>query len=390
MKTKMKKIVLLFCICGFLISCQDDDWDIPRDENGKAVLTDVSSTSTTGISTLDDAFTVTALLPNAKAGDEMIVECLQLQYFPEGGNDQLLPLEGTQKKVNVGNDLKVTVSYSREEANLNEVGDYVTVTFAGKRDAAMQKIEMVPATRVSKPKVGNRDVDIMRTDETAYFHVTVEPKSEEYSGELIVKRKNGRGEEWIDVEGSPFSGEQPFLVPIKGTDFEADKDTMYYSFSASQNSYTDEIETSVIVRDPYFFLKKSNTLTLGSGINLLVNQKVAEDNENAMLVLSDDFMLEGGSSWLLKGNSIKFVSSTALMYSINNSNDAIAAFEEGTKTKTANPASGEGVYIFKAETGPNPEDIFYGMISITQVIPGSSVAFEYRIGNMFAHLEVIE
>lgn len=388
----MKKIVLLlFCICGFLISCQDDDWDIPRDENGNAVLTDVSSTSTTGISTLDNAFTVTAFLPNAKAGDEMIVECLQLQYFPEGGNNQLLPLEGTQKKVNVGSDLKVTVSYSREEANLNEVGDYVTVTFAGKTDAAVQRIDMVPATQVSKPKVGNRDVDIMRTDETAYFHVTVEPKSEEYSGELIAKRKNGWNEEWTNVNvQESLSGGQPFLVPIKGTDFEVGKDTMYYSFSASQNSYTDEIVTSVVVRDPYFFLKKSNTLTLGSGINLLVNQKVAEDDENAMLILSDDFMLKGGSDWLSAVNSIHFVSSTAQMYSINNSNDAIAAFEAGTPTETANPATGEGVYIFKAVTGPNPEDIFYGMISITQVIPGSSVAFEYRIGNMFAHLEVIE
>ena len=45
------------------------------------------------------------------------------------------------------------------------------------------------------------------------------------------------------------------------------------------------------------------------------------------------------------------------MYSINNSNDAIAAFEEGTKTKTANPASGEGVYISKRKQ-VQTEDIF--------------------------------
>jgi hypothetical protein len=390
MKKKMKKILLLFCISSFLISCQKDDLDIPRDEKGNAVLTDVSSATTTGISTLDNAFTVTTFLPNAKAGDQIKVECLQLQYFPEGGNDQLLPLNGTQKTVNVGNDFKATVSYSREEVNLNKAGDFVTVTFAGKTDAAIQRIEMVTATKVSKPKVGNRDVDIMRTDETAYFHVTVEPKSEEYSGELIAKRKNGRNEEWEDVEGSPFSGEQPFLVPIKGTDFEIGKDTMYYSFSASQNSYTDEIVTSVIVRDPYFFLKKSNTLTLGSGINLLVNEKVAKNDENAMLALSDDLMLKGGSTWLSKGNSIQFVPATALMYSINNSNDAIAAFEEGSPTETANPAAAEGVYIFKAVTGPNPEDIYYGMISITDVKPGSSVTFEYRIGNLYAQLTKIK
>ena len=131
----------------------------------------------------------------------------------------MLPLAGTQKKVTVDNALKVTVSYSREEANLNKAGDNVTVTFAGKADAAIQKIEMVTATRVSKPKVGAKEVDIMRTNETAYFHVTVEPKSEEYTGELIVKRKNGANEEWCDHPDSPFSGNQPFLVPVTGTDF---------------------------------------------------------------------------------------------------------------------------------------------------------------------------
>ena len=386
----MKKIIFLFCLATFIISCEDDKYDIPRDEKGNAVLTDVSSTTTKGISTLDNNFSVTAYLPNAKAGDEMIVECLQEQYFPEGGNDQLLPLAGTQKKVTVDNALKATVSYSREEANLNKAGDNVTVTFAGKADAAIQKIEMVTATRVSKPKVGAKEVDIMRTNETAYFHVTVEPKSEEYTGELIVKRKNGANEEWRDHPDSPFSGNQPFLVPVTGTDFAVDKDTMYYSFSASQNGYTDKIITSVIVRDPYFFVKKSNTLTIGSGLNLLVNEKVAESDEKAMLVLSNDMMLQGGSKWLEKGNTIKFVPSTDLMYSKNNSNDAIAAFNVGTPTDTANPATNEGVYIFEVKTGPEPEDIYYGMISIIEVKPGSSVTFEYRIGNLYAQLAKIQ
>jgi hypothetical protein len=67
----MKKLIFFLSALIFIVSCQDDDFDIPRDENGNAILTDVSSTTTTGISTLDDGFSVTAYLPNAKSGDEM-------------------------------------------------------------------------------------------------------------------------------------------------------------------------------------------------------------------------------------------------------------------------------------------------------------------------------
>ena len=58
-------------------------YDIPRDANGNIILTTVSSATTTGVSTLDDQFSVTATLPNAKSGDVMNVECLQLQ-IPTG------------------------------------------------------------------------------------------------------------------------------------------------------------------------------------------------------------------------------------------------------------------------------------------------------------------
>jgi hypothetical protein len=386
----MKKLIFFLSALIFIVSCQDDDFDIPRDENGNAILTDVSSTTTTGISTLDDGFSVTAYLPNAKSGDEMNVECLQLQYFELGGNEQLLPLDGTQKTVTVGSDLKATVSYTRNEANLINPGDYVTVSFAGKTDYALQRVELVPALKTTRPMVAGMEVNVARTDETAYFHVTVEPKSGDYTGTLIARRKNGINDSWVDVSSSPFSGEQPFMVPISGTDFVVGKDTMYYSFEATQSGYTDVIETSVIVREPYFFLKKSATLNLGAGINMLINAGVSEDDENAMLALSDELMLKGGSTWLSNGNTIEFVPSTAAMYSANNSNDAIAAFEAGTPTVTADPIEGEGVFIFKAVTGANPEDVYYGMINITNVVPNSSVTLEYRIGNMYAHLLVIK
>jgi hypothetical protein len=386
----MKKIIFFLSALIFIISCQEDELDIPRDENGNAVLTEVSSATTTGISTLDDEFSVTAHLPNAKSGDIMNVECLKLQYHEAGDNNQLLPLAGTQKTVTVGSDLKTTVTYSRNETNLNNPGDYVTVSMAGETDYALQRVNMVTASNTTRPMVENMEIDVARSDETAYFHVTVEPKSNDYTGTLVAQRKNGMNDDWEEVPGSPFSGEQPFMVPISGTDFATGKDTMYYSFVATQSGFTDEISTSVIVREPYFFLKKSATLSLGSGRNLLINAAVAEDNENSMLTLSDEFMLQGGTAWLTAGNTIEFVATNMEMYDLNNSNEAIAAFEAGTSTTTADPIAGEGIYIFKAVTGNNPEDVYYGMIDVSSLVPNSSVTFEYRIGNMYAHLAVIE
>lgn len=386
----MKKTIFFLSVLIALASCQEDDLGIPKDPSGNAIITGVSSATTTGISTLDDQFSVTAYLPNARAGDVMTVECLQLQYYEPGDNDQLLPLAGTQKTVTVGNDLKANVTYTRTEANLGAPGDYVTVSFAGPTDYALQRVNMVTASNTTSPMVGDNEINVMRNDETAYFNVTVEPKSGTYTGTLVAKRKNGVNEQWADVPGSPFSGEQPFLVPISGTDFILGQDTMYYSFVATQGTYTDEITTNVIVREPYFFLKKSATLDKTSGLNLLNNNKVDKDNENAMLALSDDLMLKGGAAWLTAGNTIEFVPTTADLYSKNNSNDAIAAFAAGTPTAMANPTQGEGYFIFKAVTGTNPEDVYYGMINIFNVVPNSSITFEYRIGNMYAHLSAIE
>lgn len=391
----MRKIIYFLCPLLLFYSCQEDEYSIPRDENGDVIFTDVSSTATTGISTLDASFTVTAVLPNAKAGDAMTVECLQLQIpSTTGGSEQLLPLDGTQKSVNVGSDLTASVTYTRDEANLKVVGDYVTVTFSGKTDYAIQKVEMVAATTTTKPQVSGIEVSVARNDEIAYFNVSVDPKSGAYAGTLIAKRKNGFHDDYVIVTGSPFSGNQPFLIPISGADFAAGKDTMYYSFIAQKDGYTDEIGTSVIVIEPYFFLKKSATLKLGSttqgGINLLVNAAVAETDSKAMITLSDALQLKGGSQWLALGNTIQFVPSTSEMYSSNNSNDAIAAFEAGVKTATVDPISGEGIFIFKTITGSEVEDVYYGMLKVTNVIPKISVTFEYRIGNMYAHLAVVE
>ncbi len=391
---KMKNIILFSCLLVLIISCEQDLYDFPRDANGNAILTTVSSTTTTGISTLDNQFSVTAYLPNAKSGDQMTVECLQLQ-IPQGATTtQLLPLSGTQKTVSVGSDLKATINYTGTAAKLNKAGDYVVVTFAGATESAKQRVDMVTATATTKPRVAGKDVDVARTDETAYFNVTVTPKSGTYTGTLIAKRKNGVKDAFIDVPGSPFPNASKFLVPISGTDFAAGKDTMYYSFISTSGSFKDTLNYTVIVRDPYFYLKKTGvTLTLGgssAGRNLLINKAVAENNADATIAVSaGSLILKGGSAWLAAGNTIKFVPSTVAMYSANNSTNAIAAFNAGTPTTTADPIVGEGVYIFQIVNGPNPENVIYGMIKVTSVTPGVSVTFEYRIGNMYAHLAVI-
>jgi hypothetical protein len=387
---KMKKIIFFSLILVLFISCEEDLFDIPRDANGDVILTTVSSSTTTGISTLDDQFSVTASLPNAKSGDVMNVECLQLQIPTGGVTTQLLPLAGTMKTVTVGADLKATISYTRAEAKLNKAGDYVTVTFAGATEYAKQRVDMTAATTTTKPKVSGKDIDVARTDETAFFNVRVSPKAGAYTGTLVAQRKNGKNDPLVNVTGSPFSGTQPFLVPISGADFAVGKDTMYYTFTATSGSYTDVINYTVIVRDPYFYLKKTGvTLTLGgssSGRNLLTNSGVAENNANATIAVPGSLTLQGGSVWLGAGNTIQFVPSTAAMYDQNNSTNAIAAFNAGTPTTTADPIAGQGVYIFKITMGTNE---FYGMLKVTSVIPGVSVTFEYRIGNRYAHLPLI-
>jgi hypothetical protein len=220
--------------------------------------------------------------------------------------------------------------------------------------------------------------------------VSVSPKVGTYAGTLDAKRKNGKNGTFVNVAGSPFSGTQPFLVPISGTDFAVGKDTMYYAFTATSGSYTDVIEYIVIVRDPYFYLKKTGViLTLGgssAGRNLLKNTAVAENNANAVVAVAGSLILKGGSAWLAAGNTIAFVPTTTAMYTANNTTNTIAAFNAGVPTPTADPIAGQGVYIFKIVMGTNT---FYGMLKVTSVVPGVSVTFEYRIGNMYAHLPLI-
>jgi len=394
----MKKIISLLLLLVLIASCSEDElFEVPRDANGNIIFTTISSTTSQGVSTLDDQFSVTATLPNAKSGDVMNVECLQLQ-IPAGSTSttkQLLPLAGTQKTATVGADNKATITYTRTETKLVNQGEYVTVVFNGETDYAKKRVDLVWATVTTKPKVSGVEVDVARTDETAYFNVTVKPKLATYAGTLVVTKKNGKNDTPVAVTGSPFATADPFLVPISGAEFAADKDTMIYSFKSTVGSYTDDIAYTVIVRDPFFYLKKTGVqLVLGgaktAGRNILVNTAVAATDSLAMLVVdAGSLLIHGGSDWLGDGNVITFVPSTKAMYDLNSTIDAIDAFEAGTPVTSADPIEGEGVYIYKMIHGPDADE-FYGMIKATSVVPGVSVTLEYRIGNMYAHLAVIK
>lgn len=57
---------------------------------------------------------------------------------------QLLPLAGTIKSITVGNELKTSVTYTKAEAGLVNVGDAVTIVFSGATDAGIIQITLEP------------------------------------------------------------------------------------------------------------------------------------------------------------------------------------------------------------------------------------------------------
>jgi hypothetical protein len=61
------------------------------------------------------------------------------------------------------------------------------------------------------------------------------------------------------------------------------------------------------------------------------------------------------------------------------------AYNSGTPTAVADLGDENGTFIFKMVNGPQPSDIFYGMINITKIVPGISVDYEYRVGTSYSH-----
>ncbi len=145
------KIIIIFSIIismALIMSCSTDQpyYDIPYDENGNVIITDISVITSTGVTTADDSFTINCYFPNAKSGDVMTAQVLKRQvpsWDPQGAL-QLLPY-GTPKSITVGSDLKTSVTFTRAEAGLVNVGDAITVTFAGKTDSGIITITLQAA-----------------------------------------------------------------------------------------------------------------------------------------------------------------------------------------------------------------------------------------------------
>lgn len=139
---KTKNILSISLIISFILmmGCTPQPYfDIPYDADGNVIITGISEVTSTGVTVADAGFTVDAYFPNAKSGDVMTAEVLQRQEpsWDPGGELQLLPLAGTQKDITVGADLKTSVTYTKAEAGLVNVGDAVTVVFSGATDSGI-------------------------------------------------------------------------------------------------------------------------------------------------------------------------------------------------------------------------------------------------------------
>ena len=144
MKTKIIISLSLLISMAFIMSCTDQPYyDIPYDANGKVIFSGISSVTSTGAITADASFTINCYFPNAKSGDVMTAQVLKRQvpsWDPKGAT-QLLPF-GTAKSITVGADLKTSVTFTKAEAGLVNVGDAITVTFAGATDSGIISITL--------------------------------------------------------------------------------------------------------------------------------------------------------------------------------------------------------------------------------------------------------
>ncbi|SMO38805.1 hypothetical protein [Fodinibius sediminis] len=149
MNTYKLSVLTIGFILIFITNCSSDNpyYSIPTNADGEVEITDVSETEVRPSSEITlqvVEFTVIATLPNSSEGDEMTTELLKLQTHPEAGNEQLLPLDDTQKTVTVGEDLKASVTYTRTTAQLENPGDdYVVITFAGETASAQARVDLV-------------------------------------------------------------------------------------------------------------------------------------------------------------------------------------------------------------------------------------------------------
>lgn len=129
-----------------IVSCSQPYFEIPTLPNGDPDITALSTTTVNPdpVTTTDTKFTVTAYLPNAHSGDKITAQCLNKQVPQGGGKEGFLPIAGTKKELTVGDDLKVSVTYTTAEAKLGQAGDIVLVVFGGETSSAQQRVTMTP------------------------------------------------------------------------------------------------------------------------------------------------------------------------------------------------------------------------------------------------------
>ncbi|MEX2593303.1 MAG: hypothetical protein WD426_11045 [Anditalea sp.] len=144
---KNKNILTISFIVSFILmmGCTEQPYfDIPRDNDGNVIFTGISEVTSPGVTTTDDDFTIFAYFPNSKPGDVLEAEVLKNQVPPwdPDGALQLLPLEGTKKSVTVEDNLETSVTYTKAEAGLVNVGDAVTVVFSGATDSGIIEIRL--------------------------------------------------------------------------------------------------------------------------------------------------------------------------------------------------------------------------------------------------------
>ena len=147
MKTKNILSISLIVSFALMMGCTPQPYfDIPYDDNGNVIFTGISEVTSTGVTAADADFTVFGFFPNTKSGDVLTAEVLkhQVPSWDPSGATQLLPLEGTKKDVTVDSELKTSVTYTKAEAGLVNVGDVITVVFSGATDSGIIYITLEP------------------------------------------------------------------------------------------------------------------------------------------------------------------------------------------------------------------------------------------------------
>ena len=134
-QNKNNSIVFLFALFILGMSCTSEQpyYEIPMiQENGKALITGISKATCENPTPGDNDFTIHVQFATAKPGDVMVSEILK----PDE-NGALTPLSGSKKSLTVDDELKASVTYTLQEAQLEKIGDFIVVTFAGDTDSGI-------------------------------------------------------------------------------------------------------------------------------------------------------------------------------------------------------------------------------------------------------------